>query len=67
MLRSLIKRTSAIIKRAEETIPKSAGRKFKESVPWWDGKCSKAIEKSNGAFRVLKSHQTFDTLITPNI
>lgn len=55
--------STAIIKAAQETIPKSTGKNRKKSVPWWDKNCEMAIKGKNRAFKQLKKQHNLETLV----
>ena len=48
--------TTALIKSANESIPKASGCRNKKNMPWWDENCRQAIKEWNRAFRLLKKH-----------
>ena len=49
---------SAIIQAAEASIPKSAGRGTRKSVPWWNEECSEAIKVRNKAYKQVRRNFT---------
>lgn len=54
---------TAVIKSANESIPKSSGCRSKKNMPWWDEDCRQAIKVRNRAFRLLKKHHTMELLL----
>lgn len=47
---------SAIIQAAEISIPKTAGKRSRKSVPWWNEKCNQAVRKRNKAFKQVRGN-----------
>ncbi|KAI2660328.1 putative RNA-directed DNA polymerase from transposon BS [Labeo rohita] len=48
---------------ADETIPKSSGKRGRKSVPWWTGECRRVIKDRNRTFRLLRRTHNFEHLI----
>lgn len=55
--------TSAIIRAAEEAIPKGKNKGNQKLVPWWNEECHQAVRTRNKAFRIVKRTHNLQNLI----
>lgn len=48
--------TFAILRAAEEAIPKGRNMIGRKIMPWWNEECCQAVKDRNKAFRLLKEN-----------